>query len=167
MSVSVDYRQLELLSQFVGFIEALQDVQKIKGLLEDAKQVLAKKEELLGAEATKEGADKYAAEVKEKADALKASVEEEMNKHQVFMQLEKDKINKMSDEFKVKLANADSTYQDAQNEKRVAEAFKKKAQEEFAAATEANKKAQVEAERASQLRAELEAKSEQLKKVLG
>ena len=83
MGQSIDYRKIELVSQFAGLLEALSDP-NLKATIKEAQKVVEEKKALLGPLATKQNLDAYLDkaeqemnEKREKMEALLKKAEEE------------------------------------------------------------------------------------------
>jgi hypothetical protein len=100
MSQSIDYRKLEIVSQFAGLLEILAKPDDIKALISDAKTIIADKKALLGPLTEKANLDAL-------IDREEAELAKKKEQMEVLLGQAQDEARRIVDQAKVKLAEVE------------------------------------------------------------
>jgi len=100
MSQSIDYRKLEIVSQFAGLLDILAKPDDIKALISDAKQIIADKKALLGPLTEKANLDAL-------IDREEAELAAKKQKMEGLLEQAQDEARRIVDQAKVQLAEVE------------------------------------------------------------
>jgi chromosome segregation ATPase len=165
MSQSIDYRKLEIVSQFAGLLEILAKPDDIKALISDAKTIIADKKALLGPLTEKANLDALIdreeaelAKKKEQMEVLLGQAQDEARRIVDQAKVKLAEVEKQTLEAKLMRAESEDTLKRARDQERLVE----KRKEEVEAASKVLTAKQAEYEAMSAALAEKAAKLQQL-----
>jgi hypothetical protein len=136
MGQSIDYRKLEIVSQFAGLLDILAKPDNIKALIADAKQIIEDKKALLGPLTEKANLDalidREEAELGKKKQEMEALLEQAQVEAKRIVDTAKIKlaeVEKQTLETKLMRAEADDTLSRVREQERKVESFRKEVEE--------------------------------------
>lgn len=155
MGQSIDYRKIELVSQFAGLLEAFSDP-NLKETIKEAQKVIDEKKALLGPLATKQNLDAYLDKAEQEMNAKKEKMEELLKKAE-------EEAKRIVAEASLKHEEAVATVASAKAIKVEAEEALKTVKEELAVQKKLNEALHKESEALGLMKTELLAQTEALK----